>query len=129
MSAARERREPAAFRFDPHGGAGPFGIGVARSVLLVAVLAAGVLCLYAGRMVASALLLVLGAPVVLAHWQGLALLLWLLLRAAYLLAGPRRWEVDPERVGVSEPLRVGASEPIAADLRAHDHDAGASDGR
>ena len=129
MSAPRERHEPATFRFDPHDGAGPLGIGVARSVLLLAVLAAGSLCLYAGRLIASVLLLVVGAPVVLARWQGLPLALWLLLRAAYALAGPRRWEVDPERVGVSEPLGVAVSEPSAADLRAHDHEAGASDGR
>ena len=95
MSAPRERREPATFRFDPHGGTGPLGIGVSRSVLLVAVLAAGVLCLYMGRLIASVLLLVFAAPVVLARWQGLPLLLWLLLRAVYGLAGPRRWQVDP----------------------------------
>ena len=87
-------------------------------MLLVAVLAAGVLCLYEGRLIAAALLLALAAPVVLARWQGLPMVLWLLLRAAYVLAGPRRWEVDPERVGVSDPL--------APDPPAH---AGASDGR
>jgi uncharacterized membrane protein len=109
VSARRERREPARFRFDPHGGAGgPLGLGVTRSVVVGALLAVGVLCLYEGRPVTAALLLTLAAPVVLARWQGLPLLVWLVLRAAYRLAGPRRWEVDPELVGMSEPIASGA---------------------
>jgi hypothetical protein len=48
--------------------------------------------------------LTVAAPVVLARWQGLPLLVWLVLRAAYRLAGPRRWEVDPELVGMSQPI-------------------------
>jgi hypothetical protein len=36
------------------------------------------------------------------------LLVWLVLRAGYRLAGPRRWEVDPELVGMSEPVAAGA---------------------
>ena len=39
-----------------------------------------------------------------ARWQGLPLLVWLVLRAGYGLAGPRRWEVDPELVGMSQPI-------------------------
>jgi hypothetical protein len=109
VSARREQREPARFRFDPHpGGGGPLGLGVTRSVLLGAVLAVGVLCLYAGRLITAAALLTVAAPVVLARWQGLPLAVWLVLRAAYLLVGPRRWEVDPELVGVSEPIASGA---------------------
>ena len=105
MSARPQRREPARFRFDPHGGGGgPLGLGVIRSVLLGAALAAGVLCLYEGRPISAALLLTLAAPVVLARWQGLPLLVWLMLRAAYGLAGPRRWEVDPELVGLTQPV-------------------------
>lgn len=105
MSAGRERREPAHFRFDPHrGGGGPLGLGVTRSVVLGGVLAVGVLCLYEGQPVTAALLLTLAAPVVLARWQGLPLLVWLVLRAGYRLAGPRRWEVDPELVGMSQPI-------------------------
>lgn len=104
MSLRREQREPASFRFDPHGGAGgPLGLGVTRSVILGTVLAVGVLCLYEGRLITAALLLTVGAPIVLARWQGLPLLLWLVLRSGYVLAGPRRWEVDPELVGMSEP--------------------------
>jgi uncharacterized membrane protein len=114
VSARPQPREPARFRFDPHGGGGgPLGLGMTRSVLLGAVLAAGVLCLYEGRPVTAALLLTLAAPMVLARWQGLPLLVWLALRAAYRLAGPRRWAVDPERVGIAQP--VGTSEPIVSD--------------
>jgi hypothetical protein len=105
VSLRREQREPATFRFDPHGGAGgPLGLGVTRSVVLGAVLAVGVLCLYDGRLITAAVLLTVAAPVVLARWQGLPLLLWLVLRGGYVLAGPRRWEVDPELVGMSEPI-------------------------
>jgi uncharacterized membrane protein len=105
VSARPQRREPATFRFDPHGGGGgPLGLGVIQSVLLGAALAAGVLCLYEGQLIAAALLLTVAAPVVLARWQGLPLLVWLVLRAAYRLAGPRRWEVDPELVGMSQPI-------------------------
>jgi hypothetical protein len=108
VSVRRERREPASFRFDPHGGGGgPLGLGVTRSVVIGAVLAVGVLCLYEGRLIAAALLLTVAAPVVLARWQGLPLLVWLGLRAAYRLAGPRRWEVDPELVGMSQPIAAG----------------------
>ncbi|HEX5922813.1 MAG TPA: hypothetical protein VFY45_03205 [Baekduia sp.] len=111
MSAGRERREPAHFRFDPHrGGGGPLGLGVTRSVVLGGVLAVGVLCLYEGQPVTAALLLTLAAPVVLARWQGLPLLVWLVLRAGYRLAGPRRWEVDPELVGMSQPIARGGSD-------------------
>jgi hypothetical protein len=107
MSSRREERRQASFRFDPHpGGSGPLGLGMTRSVALGAVLALGMLCLYEGRLVTAAFLLILGAPVVLARWQGLPLATWLILRAAYLLLGPRRWEVDPERVGMSEPLAL-----------------------
>ena len=106
--SARPPREPASFRFDPHrGGGGPLGLGVMRSVTLGAVLAIGVLCLYEGRPITAALLLTLAAPMVLARWQGLPLLVWLVLRIAYRLAGPRRWEVDPELVGMSQPIAPG----------------------
>ena len=109
MTLQREQREPASFRFDPHGGAGgPLGLGVTRSVVLGAVLAVGVVCLYEGRPITAALLLTVGAPIVLARWQGLPLLLWLVVRAGYALAGPRRWEVDPELVGMSDPVPPGA---------------------
>jgi hypothetical protein len=109
VSRRREPREPASFRFDPHGGAGgPLGLGVTRSVVLGAVLAVGVLCLYEGQLITAALLLTVGAPIVLARWQGLPLLLWLALRGGYGLAGPRRWEVDPELVGMSDPVPWGA---------------------
>ena len=109
MSARSERREAASFRFDPHrGGGGPLGLGVIQSVVLGALLAVGVLCLYEGRPISAALLLTLAAPVVLARWQGLPLLVWLVLRAAYRLTGPRRWEVDPELVGLTQPVVVGA---------------------
>ena len=109
MSARSQRREPARFRFDPHGGGGgPLGLGVIQSVVLGAVLVVGVLCLYEGRPISAALLLTLAAPMVLARWQGLPLLVWLVLRTAYRLAGPRRWEVDPELVGMTQPVVVGA---------------------
>jgi hypothetical protein len=109
VSARSEGREAASFRFDPHGGGGgPLGLGVIQSVVVGAVLAVGVLCLYEGQLIAAALLLTLAAPVVLARWQGLPLLVWLVLRAAYGLAGPRRWEVDPELVGLTQPVVVGA---------------------
>jgi hypothetical protein len=115
VSVRREQREPASFRFDPHGGgSGPLGLGVTRSVAVGAVLAVGVLCLYEGRLITAALLLTLAAPVVLARWQGLPLLLWLVLRAGYRLAGPRRWEVDPELVGMSEPVAAGARDEQGA---------------
>ena len=119
MSGRQQQREPASFRFDPHGGGGgPLGLGVTRSVVLGAVLALGVLCLYEGRLVAAAVLLTVAAPVVLARWQGLPLSVWLVLRAGYRLAGPRRWEVDPELVGMSAPVAAGARD-----------DRGGSDGR
>jgi hypothetical protein len=109
VSARSERREAASFRFDPHGGGGgPLGLGVVQSVVLGAVLAVGVLCLYQGRPISAALLLTLVAPVVLARWQGLPLLVWLVLRAAYGLVGPRCWEVDPELVGMTQPVVVDA---------------------
>jgi hypothetical protein len=109
VSARPHRREAATFRFDPHGGGGgPLGLGVIQSVLLGAALAAGVLCLYEGRLIPAALLLMLAAPVVLARWQGLPLLVCLVLRVGYRLTGPRRWEVDPELVGMTQPVVVGA---------------------
>jgi hypothetical protein len=93
------------FRFDPHGGAGGLlGLGVARTVMLATVLAIGVLCLYQGRLILATVLLVIAAPVLLASWQGLPLIAWVALRACYLLAGPRRWETDPELVAISEPI-------------------------
>jgi hypothetical protein len=108
VSARSQTREAATFRFDPHGGGGgPLGLGVIQSVVLGAVLAVGVLCLYEGRPITAALLLTLAAPLVLARWQGLPLLVWLVLRVAYRLVGPRRWEVDPELVGMSQPIALG----------------------
>jgi hypothetical protein len=115
VSVRREQREPASFRFDPHrGGGGPLGLGLTRSVAVGTVIAIGVLCLYEGRLIAAALLLTLAAPMVLARWQGLPLLVWLPLHAAYRLAGPRRWEVDPELVGMSEPVAAGARDDQGA---------------
>jgi hypothetical protein len=111
VSVRRDQREPAVFHFDPHGGAGgPLGIGVVRTITLGTLLASGVLCLYRNHPLAAAALLLLAAPLVLARWEGLPMVTWAVLRTAYAVRGSRRWEVDAERVGLSEPIELTTTE-------------------
>ena len=110
VSAAATAARAGGFRFDPHGGGGgPLGLGVdPLGGCWARCWRSGCCACMRGGLVTAALLLTLAAPVVLARWQGLPLLVWLVLRAAYRLAGPRRWEVDPELVGMSQPHRARA---------------------
>ncbi|MCK9250805.1 MAG: hypothetical protein M0P31_17740 [Solirubrobacteraceae bacterium] len=97
---------PTTYRFDPHDPGIVLGLSSGRLATLGVTVGGGMLALYAGRVLLAALLIFVIAPVVLMRWEGMSLAAWVARRGLWAVRGPRRWAVDPERVGFSDPLSL-----------------------
>lgn len=104
------------YTFDPHpGNGGIAGMGVLRSCLVGGVLLLLAMAIYQGVLWLSAVLLLVGLPVALTAWEGRPAVVWLAERAVYALTGPRRWEIDPELLGMSDPVLLTRSQQEEGD--------------
>lgn len=100
MSAMNERPRQR-YRFDPLNNGVVLGLGHVRLAIVFVIVATGAgLMFFGGKVVLGSLVVLIGPLPVVWSYEGLPGLLWLAMRAHYLITPPERrvWSIDPELV-------------------------------